>query len=187
MSDPIATYVAAFEASRDRLQALAGLLSDDPFNWKPDEKAWSVGECIAHLNVMARGYVPSLTALLTREDLPRAEPPFTYGLVSRLFVNSVRPGSRPIPTGPAMKPPPAVGRRSTIDRQEAMADLERYTDDYVALTEASRGLDLRRVRMRSPFLPVWISLGAYLDGLGQHALRHTLQAERVAACPDFPG
>jgi hypothetical protein len=60
-----------------------------------------------------------------------------------------------------------------------MRGLDASTDGYVAVCRASDGLDLRRIRLRSPFLPVWFSLGAYLDALGQHALRHTAQAERA--------
>lgn len=181
MTAQLAGYVAAFEEARDRLHAVADPLSEDAFLRKPSEKAWSVGECIVHINILAAGYQPALEHAVADPEAPRASGPFRYGPLSRLFIDAQRPTGRKIPTAPAMAPPPADGRRATVDRARAMAGLDAQTDAYAALCRAADGLDLRRIRVRSPFLPVWFSLGAYLDALGQHALRHTAQAERVVA------
>lgn len=174
-------YIAVFEEARARLHAVADPLSDDAFLAKPSAKGWSVGECIVHLNVMAAGYLPALQEAVADPAAPRADGPFRYGPVSRLFIAAQRPTGPRIPTAPAMAPPAPDGLRATVDRDRAIRGLDASTDGYVAVCHAADGMDLRRVRLRSPFLPIWFSLGAYLDALGQHALRHTVQAERVAA------
>lgn len=180
MTDQHAAYLRAYEEARTRLLALAGPLSEDAFNLKPAPGKWSVAECIAHLNIMAEGYLPALERAVRNPDAPRAQGPFRYGFVSRLFIEAVRPGGRALPTGPAMAPPKADGLRSALPKAETLAALDRTTEGYLAVARAADGLDLRRIRVRSPFIPVWFSLGAYLDALGQHALRHTAQAERAA-------
>ncbi len=187
MTDQLASYLTAFEEARTRLHAAADPLSDDAFLWKPSETGWSVGECIVHINILAAGYQPPLEEAVADPDAPRAAGPFRYGALSRLFVAAQKPTGPKIPTAPAMAPPPAAGRRATVERARAMSGLDDQTDAYAALCRAADGLDLRSIRVRSPFLPVWFSLGAYLDALGQHALRHTAQAERVTQQPGFPG
>jgi len=181
MSPQLTAYAAAFEEARTRLHAVADPLSDDAFLWKPSEKGWSVGECIVHINILAAGYQPALERAVADPAAPRAAGPFRYGPLSRLFINAQKPAGPKLPTAPAMEPPAADGRSATVDRARAMAGLDAQTDAYVGICRAAEGLDLRRLRLRSPFLPVWFSLGAYLDALGQHALRHTAQAERVVA------
>lgn len=181
-------YAAALRSSRDRAHALADGLADDRFNWKPAPDAWSVGECLVHLNVIAAAYEPYFD-----EDLRGAPPrpdrpaPLRYGLLGGLFVRAVRPGSRPMKTFRPMKPPPAVGTRSALDRGRVLADVDRHTDALLAVVERARRVDAGRVRVREPYAPfVRLPLVAFLDGLGQHALRHVGQAERVVAHPAFP-
>lgn len=181
-------YAAAFRTSRERAHALADGLTDDPFNWKPAPDAWSVGECLVHLNVIAEAYEPyfdeDLHGAAPRPDRPA---PLRHGLLGGLFVRAMRPGSRPMKTFRPMKPPPAVGARSALDADHVLADFDRHTDALLAVVERSRRLDAGRVRVREPYFPlVRLPLAAFLDGLGQHALRHVGQAERVVAHPAFP-
>ena len=181
-------YAAAFEASRGRVHALADGLSDAAFNWKPSPRAWSIGECLVHLHVIAEAYEPYFTeAFAAAPPRPARPAPLRPGLLGSLFVTSVRPGSPRLPTFPSMKPPPTDGLRSHIGPADALAAFDADTDALVHAVEQARATDAGRVRVREPFLPqVRLPLVAFLDGLGQHALRHTAQAERVAAAPDFP-
>ena len=187
MSPYTQATAARYRESQRLLHALADGLSEDAFNWKPDAKAWSVGECIVHLNTMAKGYLPVLEAAVDR-DAPRGEGPFHYGFVARRFIAAVTPGSRPIPTAGAMRPPAVSGTRSAIDKGWALASFDGYTDRLVAAVERSDGLDLGAVRAASPFLRVLrLPVGAFFEALGHHALRHVAQAGRVTERPGFPG
>ena len=177
MTDLAAPYL---EAQR-RLRALADAVDDDLFNRKPAPKAWSAGECVVHLNKMAKGYLPVFEAAVAKTQ-PRAAGPFAYGWVSRKFIDAVRPGSRPIPTAGAMKPPASAdARQSSVDRARA---LERFDQDiarFLGVIEASEGMDLARIKVRSPFLPILrLPLGAFVEAMGLHCVRHVQQAERAA-------
>ena len=87
-----------------------------------------------------------------------------------------------------MKPPPSDGARSAIDKASALARLDRTTDALVDVVDAAAGRDLAAVRVASPFLRLMkLPVGALVEALSLHALRHTDQAERVAAAPGFPG
>lgn len=173
---------APYVESRDRLHALIDGLSDDAFNAKPSEKSWSAGECVVHLNKIAKGYLPEMEAVVADPSAPRGEGPFRYGWLSRRFIASVRPGSRNLPTAGAMKPPEVGGLRSDIDRSRAVERFDADIDRYLAVIDASEGLDLGRIKIASPFLSILrLPLGAFLEAMGQHSLRHVLQAERAVA------
>lgn len=181
MSPYLQEIAATYEEARDRLRALTEGMDDETFNAKPTPKGWSVGECVVHLNKIAKGYLPAMAVALT-PDAPRGEGPFRYGWFTRLFIDSLRPGSRPIPTAPTMKPPVAQGLRSTIERERALERFEADIARYLALTEAADGYDLGRIRVASPFLPILrLPLGGFLDALAVHSVRHVMQAERAAA------
>lgn len=180
------SYASHYRASRSDLHRIADGLSDEAFNWKPSEKSWSVGECIVHLNTLAKGYLPALEEA-AGADAPRGEGPFRYGWLAKTFTNAVRPGSRPMPTGGPMKPPPASGGRSQIDKVRAFSSFDAYTDRFLAVCDDASGLDLAAIKVRSPFLKLMkLPLGAFIEALGLHAVRHVQQAERVTQHPDFP-
>ena len=68
-----------------------------------------------------------------------------------------------------------------------MASFDAYTERFIAVCEAADGLDLARIKVRSPFLKLLrLPLGAFLDAMGLHAIRHVQQAERVTQHPAFP-
>lgn len=181
MSPQIQTIADTYTEARERLHALLDGMDDETFNRKPSEKGWSVGECVVHLNTISKGYLPVMEAVLT-PDAPRADGPFRWGWLSRRFIEAVRPGSRSMPTLPAMKPPETDGFSSTIDRERAVARFDADTDRWLALCERADGLDLARIRVAEPFLPLLrLPLGANLEAMGLHAVRHVQQAERAAA------
>ena len=181
MTEHAAQLAAPYLDARDRLAALTDGLDPAVFNHKPSADAWSAGECVAHLNVTAERWLPVLEAAADR-DGPRGDGPFRYGWVARTFVDALRPGSSPIPTVRAMKPPAASGRQSSIAMDEAVARFDADVDRYVGAVESADGLDLGRITVRSPFLPVLrLPLGAFLEALGLHNVRHVMQAERAVA------
>ena len=182
MTDYAESLAAPFRDARARLAALADGHPSDAFNRKPSDQGWSAGECVVHLNKMAKAYLPVLEEA-ARLDGPRDAPPFRYGWVGRKFVDAVRPGARPISTMRAMKPPPSADAgRSDVDVDRALARFEADVDRYLAVVADSDGLDLARIKVRSPFLPILrLPLGIFLEAMGQHSVRHVLQAERALA------
>lgn len=170
---------APYLEARDRLRALAAGRSPEALNRKPDATAWSAAECVVHLNKIAKGYLPALEAAVAA-DGPRGAPPFRYGWLARKFVDALRPGSRAIPTAPAMKPPGSEGEASDIDVARALGRFEADTERYLAVIDRAGGLDLAAIRVRSPFMTLLkLPVGAFLEALGVHGVRHVAQAERA--------
>ncbi|MDX1429586.1 MAG: hypothetical protein R3282_04825, partial [Rhodothermales bacterium] len=113
--------------------------------------------------------------------------PDRYGWLSRKFIDSVSPGSRSVKTASAMRPDAAGGGSSSLDKDETLSEFVRLTNRYIGVIRLSEGVDIGRTKLRSPFL--WLlrlPIGAFMDALGQHALRHVGQAERVTKEVEFP-
>lgn len=152
-------------------------LSPTQFNRRPAPDRWSVAESLDHLNLTARRFLPffdqSIDAAAARGLT--ASGPFAYPLLERLFLV-------------AMEPPPRVRVRAPSAfipaRNRAVDDvLREFTDWQDRLGERIRradGLDLRRARLRSPFVP-WVrySLGIGFAVILAHERRHLWQARQV--------
>jgi DinB superfamily len=159
-------------------------LSTDQFQWRPDPKRWSIGECFDHLNKAARNFIVSFDSSLAdaRSRRLTADGPFAYPAYERLLVHLMGPATRMrFPAPGAFKPSsghePAAVMREFFDWQEQFAERLQKAD----------GLDLRRVRTRSPAAK-WLrySLGIAFQTFLAHERRHLAQARRVRNDPKFP-
>ena len=60
LAPEIDAYRQEFEQLAVDADAFVAPLSEDQFTWQPRPGAWSVAQCIDHLNVTARHYLPRL-------------------------------------------------------------------------------------------------------------------------------
>ena len=178
-------YRQEFERLAGEADALVAPLTDDQFNWNPAPGSWSIAECIDHLNVTARVYLPRFDEGIA-EGVRRGlygEGPFTHDVVGRLFVRSMEPPVRlRVKTSAVFQPPP---RRS---RSEIMAAFRAYQVQFIDRLRQASGLDLRRAKVHSP-AGSWLkmSLNSGFALMAAHERRHLWQAHRVMNAPGFPG
>ena len=184
LTPEIDDFRGQFEQISADADALVAPLSDAQFAWQPAPDAWSVAQCIDHLNVTARQYLPMLdegVADAIRRGLYSAGP-YTYNWVGRLLVYVVRPTTRFRAKAPkAFQPEP--GR----PRHDVMAAFRAYQVQYVDRLRQANGLDLARARVSSP-VARWIRmpLGSGFAMMIAHERRHLAQARRVLAAEGFP-
>jgi len=184
LAPEVEDYRQEFERLAGEADALVAPLTEDQFNWSPAPGAWSIAQCIDHLNVTARVYLPRLDegiAEAVRRGL-YGEGPFTHDLIGRLFVGTTEPPARIKMKTPASFQPPQ--RRS---RSEIMAAFRAYQVQFVDRLRQASGLDLRRAKVHSPISP-WIkmSLNSGFALMAAHERRHLWQAHRVRAATGFP-
>ena len=173
-----------FEALADEADSLAGSLTDDQFNWKPPSGGWSVAQCIDHLNVTARTYLPKLDEGIA-DAIRRGmygEGPFRYGWIAGLFVSAIEPPPRfKSKAQKVFQPAPAR------PRPETLAAFRAYQVQFVDRLRQANNLDLARARVQSPATKLLrLPLGAAFAVMVAHERRHMLQARNVLAQPSFP-
>jgi hypothetical protein len=164
--------------------ALVAPLDDDRFNWQPAPGVWSVAQCIEHLNVTTRLYLPKLDEGIA-EAIRRGlygEGPFTYNWIGRFFVFSLEP-----PPRVRVKAPKAFHPVPYRARQDVLAAFCAYQKQYIDRLRQANGLDLARARVSSP-TATWIRmpLGSGFALVAAHERRHLWQARNVMARPEFP-
>lgn len=173
-----------FEQMSVDADALVHPLTEDQFFWQPAADAWSVAQCLEHLNVSARLYLPKLDESIANAIRRGVygEGPFSYSLVGRFFTALMEPPARVNVKSPRpFHPPP---RRP---RQEIMAAFKAYQVQFIDRLRAANGIDLARAKVTSP-TSSWLrfSLGSGFALMLAHERRHLWQARNVIARPDFP-
>src|SRR3954451_2229837 len=71
LPEDLAAIRRGLEASDREARALLADLDEERFNWRPDERSWSVAQCFDHLNVADRVYLASMRPAV--EDARRRE------------------------------------------------------------------------------------------------------------------
>lgn len=184
LTPQIEEFRSQFERLSVQADALVAPLTEGQFTWQPAPGAWSIAQCVEHLNVTARLYLPVLDkgiADAIRRGL-YAEGPFSYNWIGRFVVRSMEPPARlKMKTPKSFLPPPSRAR------QEIMAAFRAYQVQFIDRLRQANGLDLSRARVHSPVSP-WIRLplGSGFALMAAHERRHLWQAERVTAAPGFP-
>jgi hypothetical protein len=143
-----------------------------------------VGQCLEHLNAVARFYLPRLdegvAEAIRRGAYGRG--PFRYGWLGRLSVGLTTPPPRFRLKAPrAFRPPPNRSRR------EITTAFRAYQMQYIDRLHQANGLDLARAWVRPPFSS-WlrIPLGSGFAMMIAHERRHLWQIRRLLDAEGFP-
>jgi len=149
------------------------------FTVRPTPANWSAAECLAHLSISTDEFLPVLRAAVddarNRKLFSEAAPKMDIlGRVLRWFLeppirSRVKTAARFVP-------------KSTRAKAEALAEFEALQSKLAAVIRDARGLDLRKVRLVSPFdKRVKYNLFSAFSILVAHQRRHLWQAEQAVA------
>ena len=179
MHPQLESYRRRFHALKDEATALVADRRPDDLTTAPGAETWSVVQLFDHMNAAGWLLLHSIEDAIrdAKDEGPFGEPPFEYGFVSRWFVRSMQPSSGWTFTAPSVFEP---GPSHTLHPKEAVEEFRELQDQFADCVTAAEGLDLRRIRVASPAVPLLrISLGAWFEATIAHEERHLRQAERV--------
>jgi hypothetical protein len=176
------------EATRPRARLLAAHLAPAQLIWRPMPRAWSIGECLEHLVVIAEEFYLQMRPALYRalESRPvtaagAAADSWRPSLAGRLILKALDPMARRRVRSPQIFLPSPVPRPALLDA------FLLAQEELIGMMQMADGLDLTRVRLHSPANScIRIHLGDAFEMLICHAERHLGQAERVAVEVAFP-
>ncbi|PSQ82893.1 MAG: hypothetical protein BRD30_13545 [Bacteroidetes bacterium QH_2_63_10] len=153
MHDQLDTYRSNFLALKDEATALVAGVDEDMLRRPPNPDTWSVAQILDHVNTAGWLLLNSLEQAIqdASQNGPYGEPPFRYGFVSRWFVRSMKP-----------------------------EEFRALQDQFATCVVDAEGLDLRRLRVSSPAVPLLrISVGAWFEATVAHQQRHLDQGRDV--------
>ncbi|HEX4966445.1 MAG TPA: DinB family protein [Thermoanaerobaculia bacterium] len=185
LPEDLAAIRRGLEASDQEARALLAELDDERLNWRPDERSWSVAQCLDHLNVGARVYLGPMRQAV--EDARRRgvtrRGPIHPPVLERWFIRSLEP-----PPKFRLPAPKKIVPALRKTRAEVSDEWERAQAALAALLSEAAPLDLNATRFKNPFLPlVHFSVGTGFLVLETHERRHLFQARKVRSHPGFPG
>lgn len=173
-----------------RAEALVTELRPDQIWWRPEPERWSVGECLVHLRLTARAYLPDVDEAIRKGRTHRqfGTGPFQHGSLGSWFVRLMEPPPRwKLVTQPRLRPRLPAGV-APADLPDCLEPFLGTRTRLVRRLERARGLDLADVRAQCPASRLLrFTLGQIFAILTAHERRHLWQAERVLEHPEFPG
>jgi hypothetical protein len=178
----VAAYVKQFEDIRSDAHDLADDLSPEQFNWKAAATRWSVGQCLAHLNLSTEEALGTIDQVVQECQAKRRKSsgPFPHRLRPRLFVWILEPPYRlKVKTFPDLIPP------SSLDRDLVLGDFLRLQNALIQRLRAVDGFDLTcaQANNRAGFP---MHLGEWFAFVAAHERRHLWQARRNREHRSFP-
>jgi hypothetical protein len=185
MQKQLQAVADSLESAQARLRRLSDRLSDEDWNGHPGAGRWSVSECVEHLNLTSKAYVPLLRDAVAeardrggaRQRIYRRDP---LGWFMSMMIGPRRGLGKlrmpPIKTTPKFTP--MAGR----SRDEILSDFVQHQAELAALVRSSDGLPIDRVKIVSPF-GGRMKYSAYsaLVIVARHQHRHIQQGEEAAA------
>jgi hypothetical protein len=177
LSPQLARIDTELEDARRRAHALAGSLDHQRWARRPDPDEWSVAECLIHLNLTSRAFLPLIkNAIVTgRTRKVFSNGPYRRDVVGWFLSWMMEPPVRlPIKTTPPFVPGDTEARDAVLSAFDSLQG-----ELKACVTDAS-GLDLGRLRIVSPFdARLNYNLYSCLKIIPAHQRQHLSQAARV--------
>lgn len=184
MQEQLAAIIGSLESAQTQLRRLTDKLPDTAWSKRPGPKRWSAADCVEHLNLTSRAYLPLLRDASLEARQLGAAPTRKYrrdplGWFFSLMFGPLRHLGRfrvgRVKTTPPFEP---KGGRS---RDELLSEFVRLQADLITLIRSADGLPLDRVKIVSPF-GGRMKYSAYsaLVIVARHEHRHLQQAEEAA-------
>jgi len=172
-----------FAAAKEEASALVNGLNESQFNWRPDAHAWSIAECLQHLNIVGDRYVHVLERTLAeaRVQGAKGQGPFGYGWLGNwILVNTEPPPKRKVKAPRSFTP--VYGQPITA----VLPTFLHLQEQLAQQLEQANGLDLARVKVPAPgFGPVKLNLHVTFAWIAAHERRHLWQARQVRGHAEF--
>lgn len=151
------------------------------FHKKPNPEAWSAAQCLEHLNIYGRYYLPALEyAIETAEKKGfQATENYKSGWLGNYFYHQMLPNTEGV-LKTKMKAPKHAIPTQQPDARAMIAEFIDQQETMLHLIERARNINIGKVRVPISIMK-WIKLkvGDTFLFMTAHHLRHILQAERA--------
>lgn len=151
------------------------LLDFHSLNWKENDGAWTILECVEHLNLYGEFYLPQIEKKI-QETVTKNESEFKSGLIGNYFANSILPKEKlnKMKTSKDKNPLNSKLDKTTIEK------FVRQQSQLLELLNTSRNLSLNRIKIATSISSlINLKLGDAFQFFINHMLRHFAQIDRI--------
>jgi hypothetical protein len=183
LAPQLSCIAAELAEARRRAHALAAPLDQEGWARRPAPGEWSVGECLIHLNLTSRAFLPLIEDAIARGRELRllGSGPYRRDFVGWLLSHIIEP---PVPlrtkTTAPFVPQGAEPKAGVMDA------FDMFQGQLIGCLGEANGLDLGRLRIVSPFDPrLKYNLYSCLRIIPAHQRLHLAQAEKVIGVASY--
>ncbi|MEO8908760.1 MAG: DinB family protein [Gemmatimonadaceae bacterium] len=183
MQQQLADIVDSLKGNQARLRALSDGISESAWNRKPAPERWSAAECVEHLNLTSRAYLPELHDAVEKAKKNHGTAKTHYrrdpiGWFMSKMIGPRHSGKLPLPRVKTTEDFVPKGQRP---QTETLSEFIQLQGALVSLIRAADGLPIDKVKVVSPFGgKMKYSAYSALVIIKQHEARHLQQAEEAA-------
>ncbi len=154
--------------------------SEEVLNYKKDPASWSALECLEHLNLYGRFYLPEIKKRI-QEGKGKSDPVFNSGWLGNYFANSMLP--KDLSTGSGLKKMKTFKNMNPINSQLDKQVIDEFLNqqkELLQLLEESRRISLNKTRTAISISKlIKLKLGDTFRFVIYHNQRHMAQALRL--------
>jgi uncharacterized damage-inducible protein DinB len=165
-------------AEQDAENVVAGL-TEELGAWRPDDRSWSVAQCLDHLALTNAAYLQAMqnAADHARQQARFRRRPAVPGLIGRLVTRKMEP---PIERSMRMKAPASIQPSQSPSLTSALEAFTRSQAYVRAFLARESDLDLASIKFPNPFVRGFrFTLATGLHIVTAHERRHLSQAWAV--------
>ena len=171
-------------AAQRRLDALSAATPDDRWTLRAHPDRWSVGECVAHLNITTKAFLPDFRRALADPAFQGVPAPERYRMdfLGRMLYHVVGPVKKVFGIRLAMKVKTQASfvPLGNLPRDVTVAEFAALQRELLDVLRQSEGRPVDRMRVPSPFdTRVSYNMYSAMAIVPRHQHRHLEQAEEV--------
>lgn len=164
------------------------MLSAEQLSFHPAPGAWSAAQCLEHLNIYGRHYLPAIEKAIQQGKKQGSMPAvfFKPGWLGAYFTQLMQPQQGGVLKSKMQSPKNAVPSAQP-DPQRMLAEFIDQQEKMLELLRGATAVDLNALRVPISLSP-WIrlKLGDTFGFVLAHIERHMLQADRAITDYTFP-
>ena len=179
MGSPLDLVEEELNAATERARQLVESTDGRLFTVRPHPGSWSASECIAHLNISTELFLPVL-----QKSVDEAKQRGIKGTakVSMDWIGALLRWFLEPPVRSRLRTSAPFVPRAVRAKKESFAEFERLQSKLIEIVHQTRDLDLRRMKIVSPFdKRVKYNVFSAFRIVAAHQRRHLWQAEPAVA------
>jgi DinB superfamily len=184
VQEQLAEIDESLASAQSRLRLLTDQLTHSAWTKRPGPDRWSAAECVEHLNLTSRAYIPLLREAVASAKGIRRSPKRHYRRDALGWFMSTMIGPLhhlgKFRVG-RLKTTPAFVPKAGRSRTDVLSDFVRLQGQLASLIQSADGLPIDEVKIVSPFGGrMRYSAYSALVIVSRHEHRHLQQAEEAA-------
>jgi hypothetical protein len=174
----LAAILEDYESAQRRLDDLVEGLTEVQWSGTLDPTRWSAAQCVEHLNLTSKAFIPTLREGVEKARAIGGKPPQRYRLDFPGWM--IWRASGPTRGFGKLRTTAAFVPRGDLTRERVLAEFARLQKEQIEILKSADGLPLGNVKIASAFNPKFhYSVYSALSILPRHEHRHIQQAERA--------